>query len=450
MGDVDDSSTTRQPDDAEGLPHDPAAPADDEATPAEDEAIEDQDDIEEVPVAESVDATPSGRRLPPPPAGAEADPSGPVILTPLADDDGADSGDSGGAAAPRPRRRSHWLTAEPGRSRAIGGVAAGSVAVVALLAALLSGGNDIGGRGSADPPSGRSDPPPTGVADTADTADTAGRATEPADPPATDPAVTDPPATDPPATTAPPAPPTEPPATTAPPAPPAPPASTGAAEPGAPGVTTTTSPGPVSLVGGLVPDIAAFPESLDDIAQSTQIAALASSPRNDVASPGPIGSLCAVVRLETQAQLAGRWERNGKEVASTDLSTVGVPGFGDCLVGEGSAPLEEGVYQFVVADQDDDDSAAATFVLGAVALEQTFVNTSSEPICALRVGPSAAGFYEAYVFRPAPLDPGAAVIVTMADIDQDVQVDGCTADADPLAEFDFNPAAGVPQSLDPP
>jgi hypothetical protein len=153
------------------------------------------------------------------------------------------------------------------------------------------------------------------------------------------------------------------------------------------------------------------------------------------------------VRLAEQAQLEGRWERNGEEVDSTNLSTVGQPGFGDCLVGDGGAPLEEGAYQFIVADRDGTDSAPGTFVIGAVPLDQVFVNDTGQDVCTLRLAPSSAGRYDAYDFRSAPLAPGASVIVPVGDVDQDVRVDGCDPAADPLAEFDFNPAAGVPRSL---
>jgi hypothetical protein len=214
-----------------------------------------------------------------------------------------------------------------------------------------------------------------------------------------------------------------------------------------PSATTSTVPGGVQLVGRVVPDVAAYPDVLDDVAQAQRIAELATTGRNDVASPGPVGSLCAVVRLQEQAQLEGRWERDGDEVDSTNLSTVGEPGFGDCLVAEEGAPLEEGTYQFIVADRDGNDSAAGTFVVGAVPLEQIFVNTSTEPICLLRLAPSSAGRYDAFDFGDAPLVPGASVIVPIADVDHEVRVDGCDVEADPIAEFDFNPAAGVPQPL---
>ena len=124
------------------------------------------------------------------------------------------------------------------------------------------------------------------------------------------------------------------------------------------------------------------------------------------------------------------------------------PGFGDCIDNDGE-PLETGTYQFVATDADGTDSAAASFVVDAVRVDQQFVNNDEDPVCAIYVAPTDAGFFEDYVFA-SPLPPGAAVVIPIADVPQDVRVTVCPG-SEPREDFDFDfdPTPGEPQSLIP-
>ena len=124
----------------------------------------------------------------------------------------------------------------------------------------------------------------------------------------------------------------------------------------------------------VVPNVAAFPEHLaNPEAVRTAIAALLANPRHDVASAEPVATLCAAVALDGPIDVSGRWEHDGRKVASTKLTFQNVPGYGDCYDDDGD-PLADGSYQFIATDRDGGESAAANFVVGSGAVDQRFVN----------------------------------------------------------------------------
>ena len=209
------------------------------------------------------------------------------------------------------------------------------------------------------------------------------------------------------------------------------------------------APGGPTSVGSIVPDIAA---SRRFLATSQQVQTvdqlLASGGRHDVALPGTVATLCATVELAGPIEVSGRWELDGEEISETGLVLRNAPGFGDCIDNDGE-PLEPGTYQFVATDAAGTDSSAASFVVDAVRIDQQFVNNGDEPVCAILVAPSAAGFFEDYVFA-SPLPQGAAVVIPIADVPQDVQVSVCPG-SEPREDFDFDfdPTPGEPQPLIP-
>ena len=203
-------------------------------------------------------------------------------------------------------------------------------------------------------------------------------------------------------------------------------------------------------IGSIVPDIAASRRFLatPQQVQTTVDQLLASGGRHDVALPGTVATLCATVELAGPIEVSGRWERDGEEISETGLVLRNAPGFGDCIDNDGE-PLEPGSYQFVATDADGTDSAVANFVVDAVRIDQQFVNNGEDPVCAIFVAPTAAGFFEDYVFA-SPLPPGAAVVIPIADVRQDVQVTVCPG-SEPREDFDFDfdPTPGEPQPLIP-
>ena len=196
-------------------------------------------------------------------------------------------------------------------------------------------------------------------------------------------------------------------------------------------------PGRPISIASIVPDIAAsrrFLASPQQV-QTTVDQLLANGGRHDVALPGTVATLCATVELAGPIEVSGRWERDGQEISETGLVLRNAPGFGDCIDND-AEPIEPGAYQFVATDAEGTDSAAATFVVDAVRIDQQFVNNGEDPVCAIFVAPSDAGFFEDFVFA-SPLPAGAAVVIPIADVRQDVRVTVCPG-SEPREEFDFD------------
>ncbi len=142
-------------------------------------------------------------------------------------------------------------------------------------------------------------------------------------------------------------------------------------------------------IASIVPDIAASRRFLAT-PQQVQTAVdqlLADGGRHDVALPGTVATLCATVELAGPIEVSGRWERDGEEISETGLVLRNAPGFGDCIDNDGE-PLETGTYQFVATDAGGTDSAAASFVVDAVRIDQQFVNNDEDPVCAIFVAPT--------------------------------------------------------------
>jgi len=199
-------------------------------------------------------------------------------------------------------------------------------------------------------------------------------------------------------------------------------------------------------VGRIVPNVVAFTTAPSVGRRESELYDALTTGRHDVAVDAPVRALCATAALDTSAELVGRWERNGAELAATDASTLRPPGFADCIEGDGE-PLADGTYQFVVEDGDGQHSAAATTVLGAEVVAQTFVNDGEAPICALRLAPAAAGRFQLYDASAAPIVPGASVTLELADVRQAVQPVGCDDAAPPFDEHEFRPDAGALRAL---
>lgn len=209
---------------------------------------------------------------------------------------------------------------------------------------------------------------------------------------------------------------------------------------------TADAPPPSGPLGGLVPVLTASPTMLAAADEAAQLSRLLSAGQTSVAAPSPALALCAAVTLTEPLEVLGRWERNGQEVASTDLSTVGAPGFGDC-VNDGGAELPDGTYQFLVVDPDGNESAASTLVLGEPALVQPFVNDGETAICLVRLAPRAAGYFEAYDFTTTPIGPGATINLALADVRQALQAVACGPDGQVVVDTDFVPDPSDPQPL---
>lgn len=208
-----------------------------------------------------------------------------------------------------------------------------------------------------------------------------------------------------------------------------------------------TGIGPTGALAALVPNLAASPAMLAPEQQAGQLAQLLAEGRHDVATAAPTPMLCAAVALDSPLQLAGRWERNGQEVAATQLSQVGPPGFGDC-VDDGGTPLDEGAYQFVLVDAEGHESAPGTIVIGADVVGQQVINAGSAPICALRLAPSRAGYFDAYEMSARPIAPGQSMTLAVAATEHELRATRC-GDEGATDSYEFQPDPVMPLTLGP-
>ena len=217
-----------------------------------------------------------------------------------------------------------------------------------------------------------------------------------------------------------------------------------------PGTTTTAAPpADPDEIAQLVPNVAAFAEYLSTPDQAkAQIDQLLATGRHDVATPGPVNTICAAVKMSQPLAIKSRWERDGRRLVSSDLGRREAPGFGECLGNDGK-PLKNGSYQYVAIDSEGHESAAGGIVIGAVRIDQQFTNNGDQPVCAIRVAPSVSRYFEVYVYTAAPIAAGTTVVVPVADVGQDVETGGCSGTDDELASFSFHPSAAAAQPLMP-
>ena len=204
------------------------------------------------------------------------------------------------------------------------------------------------------------------------------------------------------------------------------------------GVTTTTvAP---AAIGALVPNVAAFEQLPPTPAETqVQIDQLLAGGRHDVAAPGPVVALCAVIPLDAAVQAGTRWERDGEEVASSVALGRVPPGFGECFDDAGE-PLPDGSYQFIAVDTEGNESAAGGIVVGARRIEQRFTNNGEDPLCAVRIAPESSRYFEIYLYDATPIAPGSTITLPVADVEQDVEAVACGS-GEVVASFDIEPQA---------
>jgi hypothetical protein len=184
----------------------------------------------------------------------------------------------------------------------------------------------------------------------------------------------------------------------------------------------------VDPVRTLVPRIVAIPAVLASVEdRRAAIDAALADPNTAVAVEDGPGTLCAAVPVAAPLMADGRWERNGEPIATTGSVRRDPPGFGDCLPNDDGEPFRDGVYQYVAVGATGARSAAATIVIGAGTVAVWLLNNGEEAVCMVHASPTQADFYEAFGIS-SPLQPGEALAIRVADVDQDVRVFGCPPD----------------------
>ena len=210
------------------------------------------------------------------------------------------------------------------------------------------------------------------------------------------------------------------------------------------GPTSIPPPDDPDYIATLVPNLAGFAEHLSTpelVAAQIDAAAGRRPPRRR--RRGPVATICAAIRMDRPLAVRGRWERDGRRVASTDLERRDAAGFGECLTNDGE-PLEDGSYQYIAADSNGNESAAGGIVVGAARLEQEFRNNSDVDICAVRIAPSSSRYFEVYVFNARRSPP---VRRSRCRWPTSSRTSRRWVRRRELASFSFQPDAGAVQSL---
>jgi hypothetical protein len=221
---------------------------------------------------------------------------------------------------------------------------------------------------------------------------------------------------------------------------------------GAAGATTTTAAAPPTLpepenaesdpVRTLVPSIVAFEEVLESESERQAAVATALDERqNSVAVQAAPQMLCSIVPVTAPVMASARWERNGEQFASDELTRRDPPGYGDCVTAGDDERFDDAVYQYIAIGPTGATSAAATVVVGVPSVAVWLLNNGSEPVCLVQASPDQADYYESYQ-SDSELQPGEALGVRLAAVDSDVRVYGCPPD-DVLRSFDLTPQFGV-------
>lgn len=193
----------------------------------------------------------------------------------------------------------------------------------------------------------------------------------------------------------------------------------------------------------IVPSIVAYGERLDTEGdRQAAVASALSEGKNTVAVEAAPAMLCSVVPVTTPLMASGRWERNGDQFASQEMTRRDPPGYGDCVAaGDDDERFDDGVYQYLAVGPTGATSAAATIVIGTRSVVVWLLNNGPEPVCLVQASPHEADFYESY--RPnRAVAPGQAMAIRIADTDIDVRVYGCPPD-EVLRSFDLSPQFGV-------
>jgi hypothetical protein len=195
-------------------------------------------------------------------------------------------------------------------------------------------------------------------------------------------------------------------------------------------------------VRALVPSIVAFEEMLEtESERQTAVATALGEGRNSVAVEAAPAMLCSVVPVATPVMASARWERNGEQFATDDLTRRDPPGYGDCVTAGDDERFDDGVYQYIAIGPTGATSAAATVVVGVPSIAVWLLNDGAEPVCLVQASPEDADFYESYQ-TDSELLPGQAIAIRIAAVDSDVRVYGCPPD-DVLRSFDLTPRPGV-------
>jgi hypothetical protein len=192
----------------------------------------------------------------------------------------------------------------------------------------------------------------------------------------------------------------------------------------------------------LVPRIVAYADPLESESErQAAVGSALSEGSNSVAVEAAPAMLCSIVPVTTPLMASGRWERNGDEFATDELTRRDPPGYGDCVAAGDDERFDDGVYQYLAVGPTGATSAAATVVVGVPSVAVWLLNNGDEPVCLVQASPHAADFYES--FQPdGEVSPGQAMAIRVADIDNDVRVYGCPPD-DVLRSFDLSPQFGV-------
>lgn len=165
------------------------------------------------------------------------------------------------------------------------------------------------------------------------------------------------------------------------------------------------------------------------------------SDENRVSTTDDVVNLCAAIPLEAPATASVEWRRDDEVVSSGAARRFETPADGNCINNNGAA-LDAGSYEVSFTDDAGGETRVALFTVGAPSRTQTFVNDTGIDICSIDVGPSSAGFFQAFELTAGtPLLDGESIDIDVADVEHEVRGRDCGDE--PLDSFFFVPSDDV-------
>lgn len=203
---------------------------------------------------------------------------------------------------------------------------------------------------------------------------------------------------------------------------------------------TTTAPVVLDgTVDGLFVHLESFPEVLaeGDLDATIQRIGLAEG-NNPVSSADPVLNLCAAIPVDTPVAATVTWLLDNEPLSEGAERAFAMPSDGNCINNSGE-PLASGAYEVSFTDSAGAMSGVALFTVGAETVNQEFLNDTDADLCAVELGPTAAGFYQSFeVNGGEAIVPGDSILIDIADVEHEIRSVDC--DGNPAESFFATPS----------
>ncbi len=161
---------------------------------------------------------------------------------------------------------------------------------------------------------------------------------------------------------------------------------------------------------------------------------------NPVSTTDAVRNLCAALPIDEPASASAEWTRDSAPISSGVTRVLEAPADGNCINNNGE-PLQDGAYEVSFTDNGGGMTTVALFTIGAATVTQSFTNDTEADLCTVDVGPTSAGFYQAFELPSGePLAPGDSILIDVADVEHEAR--GLDCDGEPRESFFFTPTDG--------